>query len=344
MSELHVFGHYCLRGNDRFKKAMIDCLLLAYVEHVQAEIELRKMRYFLAIAEERSFTRAAKRCHVAQSSLSRQIRSMEVSLEARLFDRLPREIRLTDAGRVLEKEANKVLEHSRRAVSLVQALKREKDQKLRVGLSTVCDLPRIRALVETSRKSVAQIAVECRTAYTPELLLALHRGSLDIAVVDLPIKSHGIGLRPVYSEPLIAVLPRSHALAQRPMVRVFELKNEQLTIVSPHLDTGSLGVEAMLRQKSIEGSSLSVAANLIELLDHVVLHRSIGLMRSSAGRLRRDDVLYKSLADPSSLRPRLHGERRIAVLRCCRSGMRSSRLVNDPRMLSWHTLQRRQAG
>jgi LysR family hydrogen peroxide-inducible transcriptional activator len=62
------------------------------------------MRYFLAIAEERSFTRAAKRCHVAQSSLSRQIRDVEVRLETRLFDRLPRDIRLTDAGKIFEKE------------------------------------------------------------------------------------------------------------------------------------------------------------------------------------------------------------------------------------------------
>ena len=131
--------------------------------------------------------------------------------------------------------------------------------------------------------------------------MALHRGSLDIAVVDLPIKNRGIGLRPVYSEPLIAVLPRSHALAQRPMVRVFELKKEQLTIVSPQVDPGSIGVEAMLRQKGIEMSSLSLAANLIELLDHVVFHRSIGLMRSSAARIRRDDVVYKPLADSIQL-------------------------------------------
>jgi DNA-binding transcriptional LysR family regulator len=115
---------------------------------VQAEIELRKMRYFLAIAEERSFTRAAKRCHVAQASLSRQIRDVEISLDTRLFDRLPRDIRLTDAGRVFEKEASKALEHSRRAVSLVHALKREKDQQLRIGLSALCDLPRVRTLVE----------------------------------------------------------------------------------------------------------------------------------------------------------------------------------------------------
>jgi DNA-binding transcriptional LysR family regulator len=85
------------------------------------------MKYFLAIAEERSFTRAAKRCHVAPSSLSRQIRAVEINLDAQLFERLPQEARLTGAGRVFKREANKALEHSRRAVSLVQALKRTRD-------------------------------------------------------------------------------------------------------------------------------------------------------------------------------------------------------------------------
>jgi DNA-binding transcriptional LysR family regulator len=259
------------------------------------------MRYFLAIAEERSFTRAAKRCHVAQSSLSRQIRSMEVRLEARLLDRLPRDIRLTDAGKIFEKEANKALEHSRRAVSLVHALNRESDPKLRVGLSTHCNLPQIRRLVETARVSVGQVAVESITANTPELVLALQRGRLDLTVVDLPIKSRGIGLHPVLSERLIAVLPHNHPLAQRPMVRLFELKKEQLTIVSRQIDPGSAGVEAMLRKAGIEASSLVPAANLIELLDHVPVHRSIALMRSSAVRLRRDDVLYKPLADSVQL-------------------------------------------
>jgi len=75
------------------------------------------------------------------------------------------------------------------------------------------------------------------------------------------------------------------------MVRIFELKKEQLTISARQIDPGSVAVEAMLRKAGIDVSSLVPAANLIELLDHVALHRSIGLMRSSAGRLRRDDVL-----------------------------------------------------
>jgi DNA-binding transcriptional LysR family regulator len=175
-------------------------------------------------------------------------------LQAQLFDRLPRGIRLTDAGRIFEKEASKALEHSHRAISRVQAFNRQKEQKLRIGLSALCDLPRMRTLVEAARKSAVQLTVQSITAYTLELMLALHRGRLDIAVVDLPIKDPGIGLRTVYSETLIAVLPRQHPLAQRPMIRLFELKKESLSIISRHIDSGSVAFEAMLLKARIEGS------------------------------------------------------------------------------------------
>jgi Bacterial regulatory helix-turn-helix protein, lysR family len=71
ISNIRKSADYCLKWNDLIEKAMIGVLFLAYFDRVQAEIELCQMRYFLAIAEERSFSRASKRCHVAQSSLSR---------------------------------------------------------------------------------------------------------------------------------------------------------------------------------------------------------------------------------------------------------------------------------
>ncbi len=174
----------------------------------------------------------------------------------------------------------------------------------------------MRTLIDTARKSTEQVSLECTTAYTSELLLGLHRGKLDIAIVDLPIRSRGIGIHPIYSEPLIAVMPRSHPLAQRPMMRLFELKKEQLIMISRHIDPGSVRVEAMLRTAGMEPTSLVTATSLIELLGHVPVHRSIGLMRSSAGRLRRDDVLYKPLADSVSARDRdclESGEPQLAV-------------------------------
>jgi DNA-binding transcriptional LysR family regulator len=266
---------------------------------VQSEIELRQMRYFLAVAEERSFTRASRRCHVAQPSLSRQIRDLELSLGTRVFERLPREIRVTPAGRVFEQEAKRALEHCRRAVSLVRAFERGKRQELKIGLSALSDLPRMLALTQKAQKAAPEPSMECRQDNTPDLLLALLRGKLDLAIVELPLKERGISAYPVHSEPLIAVLPQGHFLSARPMVRLFELRREQVVLLSGRTDLAVVAIEAMLQQADI--TSVHTVSSVIELLDHVALHHSVGLMRSSTGRLRRDGVISKPLANSVQL-------------------------------------------
>lgn len=85
------------------------------------------------------------------------------------------------------------------------------------------------------------------------------------------------------------------------MIRLFELKKEHITILSRQIDPGSVRAEAMLLKAGVEASLIFPAANLIELLDFVAVHPGIGLMRASAGRLRRDDVLCKPLADSVQL-------------------------------------------
>jgi DNA-binding transcriptional LysR family regulator len=266
---------------------------------VQGEIELRQIRYFLAVAEERHFTRAAKRCHIAQPSLSRRIRALENSLGARVFDRLPHEIRLTAAGKVFQKEAAKALEHTRRAVSQVRALERKKNQQLKIGLSALCDLPSIQALVQTAQKASPDSEVECSQGATPSLLLALLRGNLDLAMVDLPVKERGINTLPIQSEPLIVVLPQGHPLNARPIVRLFELKKERFVLLRSNVDPAVAAIEAGLQQAGI--SSLHAVSSVIEQLDHVATYQSVGLMRASAGRLHRDGVVSKPLANSIQL-------------------------------------------
>ncbi|MGC2162032.1 MAG: LysR family transcriptional regulator [Silvibacterium sp.] len=265
------------------------------------EIELRQMRYFLAVAEERNFTRAAKRCHVAQPSLSKQIHQIENTLGAKLFERLPREVRITEAGAVFQREAARALEHSHRAVSLVRALGREKTRALRVGLSILCDLPRIQALVATARTSAQRYATEFISGYSQELRLRLLRGELDLAVVDLPIRGPEISVVLICTEPLIAWLPEKHALAARPMVRFFDLKPEQFVLLLESIDPGAVLVRNTMQQAGIEASSIHSVPSLIELLDHVTLRKSVGLTRRSTGRVHRDGLISRPLHSPVQL-------------------------------------------
>ncbi len=85
------------------------------------------------------------------------------------------------------------------------------------------------------------------------------------------------------------------------MIRLFELKKEHVAFVSPEVDPGSVAVETMLHTAGIEAASFLRADNVLELLDHVALHHSIGLMRRSAGRILREGVIYKPLSDSVQL-------------------------------------------
>lgn len=260
---------------------------------MSSEIELRQLRYFLAVAEERSFTRGSRRCHVAQSSLSRQIRALELSLGTRVFERLPREIRVTPAGRILQQEAAQALEHCRRAASLVEAFEREKKRLLKIGLSSLSDLPRMQVLVRRVQKSQPALSVEHLKMYTPKLILALARGHLDLAVVDIPIADRGICQQVIHAEPLIVALPQGNPLVARPMVRIFELRKYPVVLLAGDVDPGRTPINTMLTQAGV--NSMSSASSVIELLDHVAIERSIGLLRASSNRLHRDGVLFKPI-------------------------------------------------
>ncbi len=254
------------------------------------------MRYFLAVAEERNFTRAAKRCHVAQPSLSKQIHGIEQILGAKLIERLPREARLTDAGEIFRAEADKVMEHVLRAASLVRALNRGCQKELRVGISILCDLPRMQTLVSTARNATKECSVESICSTSPELLIDLLRGDLDLAIVDMPIAECSISSLPIRSESLAVFLPERHPLHTRPVVRIFELRREQLVLLDARIDPGTRLLEEMLHRSGIETSALRRVSSLIELLDEVAQRRYIGLVRNSARRLRREGVIAKPVS------------------------------------------------
>jgi DNA-binding transcriptional LysR family regulator len=154
------------------------------------------------------------------------------------------------------------------------------------------------ALIQKAQKAVPELSMD-RQENTAHLLLALLRGKLDLAIVDLPLKERGISVHPFHSEPLIAVLRQGHFLSARPMVRLFELKKEQVALVSGRTDPAAVVIDAMLQQAGIAFSQ--TVSSVIELLDHVAVHRSVGLMRASAGRLRRDGVVFKPLANSMQL-------------------------------------------
>jgi LysR family hca operon transcriptional activator len=195
-------------------------------------MELRHLRYFVAVAEEGSLTNAAeRRLHTAQPSLSRQIRDLEVEVGVPLLERGARGIALTAAGRTF-------LDHARLALLQVdaagEAARRAAQPERRaftIGFLAGQELVWLPETLRLLRAEQPDIEITLASQPSPELAGALMRGKVDVAFLRREKEAPGIAFKPVVREPLVAVLPAGHRLAAQKTVRVQDFAQE--TYITP---------------------------------------------------------------------------------------------------------------
>jgi LysR family transcriptional regulator, hca operon transcriptional activator len=196
-------------------------------EAYRGRMELRHLRYFIAVAEEGSFlTAAQRRLNTSQPSLSRQIRDLESEVGVPLLERQVRGVALTDAGRVF-------LDHARLALSQVEAAtdgarRTAQPQKpvLSMGFMVGLEVMWLPHLLRILREEEPEVEVTLCSQSSPELALALARGKLDIAFLRPEKQNGGVTFKLLAKEPLIAVLPADHRLASRKRIRPQDLVRE----------------------------------------------------------------------------------------------------------------------
>jgi LysR family hca operon transcriptional activator len=197
-------------------------------------MELRHLRYFVAVAEEGSLTVAAqKRLHTAQPSLSRQIRDLELELGVQLLIRGPRGIELTAAGRVF-------LDHARVALLQVEAAgeaARRAAQPARtsfaIGFLTGYEMDWLPAVMGILRAELPSTEVVIHSQDSPDLAAGLIRGKIDLAFLRPEKPAPGLKFRLLGKDPLIVVMPRDHALAARSSIRRQDIAGQTFIGVSP---------------------------------------------------------------------------------------------------------------
>jgi DNA-binding transcriptional LysR family regulator len=256
------------------------------------------MRFVVAVAEERNFTRAAMRCHISQPALSRRVSEVESVVGARLFERRTRSVSITKAGHLFVREARRTLEQGQRTVSLVQTFAKQEECPVSLGLSALADQPRLFTLIESAKGKQSSPRLSIETAATPELLLALLRGDLDLAIVDLPARVRRIRLSPLMAEPLVAALPERLASTKRPATELSELLKLPLVLLTEQVDPARTILANHISSAGVRGFRIHDAASVPELLDQVAVRSYIGLIRQSAMRFQRQGVVYKPLAEP----------------------------------------------
>jgi DNA-binding transcriptional LysR family regulator len=205
---------------------------------MSAEIELRHLRSFLAVAEELHFGRAATRLGIAQPPLSQQIQRLEASLGTRLFDRTNRRVELTDAGRVLLDHAARVLQGSAAAVEAVRRSARGESGPLRVAFAASVMFLTLPEIIRAFRHRYPEVHLDLREMPTGLQLEALRAGELDIGFLRQPGVDPELRLVTVMREPLRVALPHRHSLAGQTRIRLESLSEEPFVLFPQELAPG----------------------------------------------------------------------------------------------------------
>jgi LysR family hydrogen peroxide-inducible transcriptional activator len=195
-------------------------------------MNLRDLRYLVALADERHFGRAARRCHVSQPTLSAQIRKLEDSLGVSLLERRPRQVALTATGREIVERARRVLQESDAIVELANTARDPLSGELRVAfIPTVGPylLPRVAPALRRELPELKLLLYEYQTA---PLLERLRAGEVDLGVLALPVvPMDGLESAVLYEEPFSLAVPGSHRLAARKKVSIDDLHDETLLLL-----------------------------------------------------------------------------------------------------------------
>jgi DNA-binding transcriptional LysR family regulator len=253
------------------------------------DVDLRKLRYFVAVAEELHFGRAAARLHIAQPVLSRQIRTLEGELRAQLFVRDKRSTSLTEAGRQL-------LEDARPLLASASALRRRVATAAR-GTFTVAFMPGITVTdaVRSFSSRYPDVSVELLRTTWDDQTEVLHDGRADVSVVRLPVDRRGLSLRPLFSEPRVAVLRADHRLAGKESVLVGHLADEHL-LNDPDAVPEWRDVAVELRDGT--APRRRGFRSVEEKLEHVAAGRGIAVIpRSTSEYYTRPDVAHVPIED-----------------------------------------------
>jgi DNA-binding transcriptional LysR family regulator len=262
-------------------------------------MELRHLRYFVAVAEELHFGRAAARLHIAQPPLSQQIRDLERELGAALFTRTTRRVELTAAGRVLLAEARHLFEQTERTVRAVQRASRGEVGHLAIGFVPSADLDILPRVLSRWRVRFPHVEIELHAMLSGPQVEALRHGRIQVGFLRLPVDDGGLAVDVIQREHLVAALPEGHRLARRSCVRLADLQHDGL-IMFPRWMAPSYYdlLVSVCRHAGFTPQVLHETENMQTNLGLVAAGLGVSLHPASIRNLQRAGVVYRPLAPP----------------------------------------------
>lgn len=259
-------------------------------------MELRHLRYFVAVAEALNFTRAAERLHTSQPSLSQQIRQIEAELGVLLFQRTRRSVCLTEAGVAFLPEARAVLDRLTQAVAAARGAS-AKPARIVVGFLLSVEGTLLHRLLPEIRRQLPDVRVELRCMTTAEQVAALIRRDIDVAFLRVPQQNQRLNWELVLEEPIHVVVPADHPWAACRTIKPSQLDGTACIGVS-EAEAGTLRgvIEGWAKGKGIRLRLVEEAGNVMGYMALVRLNRGVGLLPGFATTMLLPGLVYRPIA------------------------------------------------
>jgi DNA-binding transcriptional LysR family regulator len=262
--------------------------------------EVWQLRYFVAVAEQRHFGRAAQALHISQPPLSRAIRGLEERLGVTLLTRSRRRVELTAEGARFLEEARRLIGQLERAVLELRGIASGEQGRLRIGFVSLADYGVLPGLLKAFKSVRPAVSLALREMLSPEQALALVAGELDFGLLLPPVSSAADLERIVVQrERFVVALPSQHRLARgKPRLAVSELAGEPFVMVPREIAPGLYDIVTGLAARA--GISLNVAQEAIQMQTVVSLVSSglgVAIVPGSVANLGRRGVVYRELAE-----------------------------------------------
>ncbi|WP_224092206.1 LysR family transcriptional regulator [Nostoc sp. MS1] len=262
-------------------------------------MELRHLRYFIAVAEELHFSKAAERLHIAQPPLSQQIQQLEAEIGVQLFHRkTKRQVQLTEAGKVFLQEAYQILVQLDTAVALTQRIGRGQTGQLKIGFTSLVIYDLLPLILRQFREQFPQIELVLRELTTSQQEQALRDSQIHVGFAHPPLEDDTISYKCIHTQTLVVALPSTHSLVQTEYISVQNLLDEPLIMFPRYLAPGLYDrIMSLFQQGNISPNITQEAIQMQTIIGLVSAGMGVAITPSSLQNLQRSGVVYRPLLE-----------------------------------------------
>jgi len=238
-------------------------------------VELRHVRYFIAVAEYLNFRKAAEQLHIAQPPLSRQIRQLEEDLGVTLLIRNKRRVELTKAGHAFLEQGRKLIVQAGHATEAARHAQKGESGIVRIGIASGLGGAVSKAVFE-HRKRMPAIEIECKDVFSTHQNESLHKGIIDVGFLRPPVDQLNLACEMVFEEEFVVVLPKTHRLVKRRFLKLKDVADEPLIIFDRSFSSGLY--DKILGLYSRQGFTPHLTVT------HVEAHEEAGAIMVASGK------------------------------------------------------------